>query len=135
MPSNELEPTAEDQGQGHIAIVEESAWMGPLPHPVILQQYQDINPSFAERIVVQFEAEGNHRRRIEEKGLDLEHWAKYLGIFATVVIHVVAFLVSAQIVIFTGEWVGGSFGPATILIFWLIVMLRARPNAVNNGTD
>lgn len=40
---------------------------GPIPSPAILHAYGEIDPSFPERIVAQFENESAHRRREERR--------------------------------------------------------------------
>ena len=40
---------------------------GPIPSPKILKEYEEIHPGFANRIIEQFEKEGEHRREIEKQ--------------------------------------------------------------------
>lgn len=42
-------------------------FVGPIPPPSVLQEYENIRPGFADRIVTQFEEQGRHRRGIEKK--------------------------------------------------------------------
>lgn len=44
-----------------------SFYKGPLPPPAMLKQYEEVLPGLAERIVKSFEAEGPHRRAMEER--------------------------------------------------------------------
>lgn len=43
-----------------------ASYEGPLPHPQILRQYDDLLPGLANRIVKMVEEEGIHRRGIEK---------------------------------------------------------------------
>ena len=45
----------------------EVSWEGPLPPPATLRALNEVVPGLAERIVAQFEAEGEHRRQIEKR--------------------------------------------------------------------
>ena len=47
------------------AIVRRQSFAGPLPPPALLQEYDQVVPGLAERIVVMAESEGDHRRRTE----------------------------------------------------------------------
>lgn len=42
-------------------------FMGPLPPPEVLEDYNNALPDGAERIVMSFEKQGNHRRRTETR--------------------------------------------------------------------
>ena len=47
------------------------SYSGPLPHPSILKQYEEIMPGSADRILSQFERQTKHRHAIEKR--DQEH--------------------------------------------------------------
>lgn len=49
-------------------------YSGPLPHPSILKQYQDLYPQAAEEIIKNGLAESKHRRRLENSRV----WTKLL---------------------------------------------------------
>jgi uncharacterized membrane protein len=49
------------------AIVRRQRFAGPLPPPALLEEYDQVVPGLAERIVVMAEGEGDHRRRIESR--------------------------------------------------------------------
>lgn len=40
---------------------------GPIPSPKILRGYEEIHPGFANRIIEQFEKQGEHRREVEKQ--------------------------------------------------------------------
>jgi uncharacterized membrane protein len=54
----------EEMFPGAIAVRAES-FAGPLPPPVLLEEYEQALPGLAERIVMMAENEGSHRRGIE----------------------------------------------------------------------
>ncbi|HEV8381614.1 MAG TPA: DUF2335 domain-containing protein [Gemmatimonadales bacterium] len=47
--------------------MELEAYAGPIPHPAILQQFEAVQPGFANRIMAQFEEQGRHRRKLENR--------------------------------------------------------------------
>ena len=57
--------------EGHVthqesALVDfEEVFVGPLPHPEILAQYEEVLPSAAERIFTNVESQSAHRRKVE----------------------------------------------------------------------
>lgn len=56
----------------HLQVAQVSSFSGPLPPPSLLQGYEDIQPGFAERIVIMAEGESKHRREQEEKALNAD---------------------------------------------------------------
>jgi uncharacterized membrane protein len=53
------------------------SFSGPLPHPEMLQRYNEIVPNGAERIMAQFEQQSAHRRALETNvlsGNSLRSW-------------------------------------------------------------
>lgn len=64
------------------ALVQQT-FSGPLPHPDILRQYEQIQPGFAERIMQMAESESRHRRQQENRAMSATIWEVRLGqIFA-----------------------------------------------------
>ena len=66
---------------------------GPIPHPDMLQKYDDIFPGFADRIIQMTEKQVEHRRELENKVIDSKISDSRLGMvlgfiiaFMTVVI-------------------------------------------------
>ena len=47
--------------------VELQSFAGPLPHPEILERYEQVFQGSSERIFTQFEEQGRHRRKIESR--------------------------------------------------------------------
>jgi uncharacterized membrane protein len=54
-----------------------AGWSGPLPPPSALAAFDDIVENGAERVFQQFEAEAEHRRRLEREAADTD---KSLGL-------------------------------------------------------
>ena len=55
------------------------AHAGPLPHPSILEQYDQVVPGGAERIFRQFELQAAHRQKIESAVVRSNTFAQRLG--------------------------------------------------------
>lgn len=86
---------------------------GPLPHPEILNGYNDAVPNGAERIIGKWEAEGRHRQSMERRG----QWiAGGLGISA-----ITAAVVCAAI---GAPWVGGAIVTATMIGIGMTAAIR-----------
>lgn len=58
---------------------EATAYSGPLPPPATLAEYERVVPGLAERIVVQFEEQGRHRRTLELKVVESNATAQLRG--------------------------------------------------------
>lgn len=52
-----------------ITLIGSQYFSGPLPPPEILKQYDEIVPGFAQTIVDQFVAQGEHRRQLEKTAI------------------------------------------------------------------
>ena len=72
-PDN-LSPSDKEKRQ-----IEIRSFEGPLPHPQILSEYNEISPDFAGRIVTMAESEARHRHNLEEKALKAQVWEIRLG--------------------------------------------------------
>lgn len=69
---NPATPTRSDSGAPAKAQVTtiKAEFSGPLPHPEILKQYEQIQVGLAERIIAQAEREAVHRHELEKKAMD-----------------------------------------------------------------
>jgi uncharacterized membrane protein len=74
-----------DDGKRIIQQIE-AHWCGPLPPPAILKGYQQIDPTFPERIVRLAETEADHRRTLEDKVITAEIASTRRGQHATVIL-------------------------------------------------
>lgn len=59
--------------------IEASSFQGPLPHPQILDHYNQILPGAAERIISQWENQAKHRQDLERKVISADIRNSYLG--------------------------------------------------------
>jgi len=65
---------------------------GPLPHPSILEKYEQTLPGAADRIIKMAENQSSHRQAIEKKVIDANVFNEKLGM-------VLAFIITAVIVV------------------------------------
>src|SRR5207253_5995799 len=78
-----IPPTQTQQVQ---ARMESFTVRGPLPAPEILREYDVILPGMAQRLLVAFEAQGTHRRTMDDKALTMNFRLARVGqIFAFVI--------------------------------------------------
>lgn len=55
-----------------IECMRREEFRGPLPHPAILKQYEDIQTGFANQIMQMAQKEQNHRQDLEKKIVESE---------------------------------------------------------------
>jgi uncharacterized membrane protein len=67
-------------------VTSASAFAGPLPPPDLLAKYERAHPGLADRIVAMAEAEGEHRRALQQRAIRLSE----LGLAAAFVIAMTA---------------------------------------------
>jgi uncharacterized membrane protein len=72
---------------------------GPLPPPAILEQYNNVVPGAAERILKMAEEQSNHRRSLEQKVISSDVDNARLGMVFGFIIGLVAILAGVYIVI------------------------------------
>ena len=107
-----------------ISHVEEH-FSGPLPHPAILAQYEEILPGSADRIVTSAESQMNHRQSLEKAVITANNRRETS---ALVIAGILALVISvgSLALIFTGKSVEGL---STIIVETVIlagVFLRAQ---------
>lgn len=62
----------EDDKERIIGIIRQEIFKGPIPHPRILQQYEEIHPGFASEIINMAVKEQEHRHSIEKTIVESE---------------------------------------------------------------
>lgn len=100
-----------------------TSWEGPLPPPKALQQYEEIVPGAAARILDMAERQSDHRIQLEKTVILGDSRRSYMGL-------ILAFLLSAAIIgggiyliINDHDWAGGLLigldlvGLATVFVY------------------
>lgn len=94
-----------------------ASYIGPLPPPSILRQYDEICPGCAKELVSAFREEGNHRRALESKMVEANIDGMRRQFAEARIGQIFAFILSLAF-LFTGaytairghSWVGGFLG-------------------------
>jgi uncharacterized membrane protein len=100
-----------------LAVSMESTFAGPLPPPGLIKGYEEVCPGAAQRIIAMAEAQGKHRRQIEEKmgsgnmeGMRLQFKENRRGQYCAVSV-AIAFLAAGVYVAVNGNpWPGALLG-------------------------
>ncbi|MDI9864458.1 DUF2335 domain-containing protein [Flectobacillus sp. DC10W] len=87
-------PSNVPERESNVTLEKHSYYEGPLPHPQILSEYKEVNPTFPERIMDSFESEGKHRRAIENKIVNFGFTNQIVGILAALIAIAMVFYVA-----------------------------------------
>jgi uncharacterized membrane protein len=122
----------DDDDSAHRPIVSEQTTLvhhqGPLPHPALLKQYDDVVPGAAERIITMAENQAQHRQELEASVIRTDTLKSLLGMVFGFLIALVGFgggLYAA----FAGQpfWGGAvSIGILASVVIAFIYGTRAR---------
>lgn len=108
-PPLQARPVTQTQAKGSILQYTEQRieYSGPLPHPAILKGYNDIVAGSADRILQQFEEQGRHRRKQEERVVSHNIRGSTLGqVFAFVLFMTI--IVGGGLLIDRGKDIAGA---------------------------
>lgn len=67
---NKPEPVEDPKARAGVQVTNQ--YIGPLPPPAIMQGFGDVDPSFPERIMTEFEKNSEHAREQEVKALQAQ---------------------------------------------------------------
>jgi len=90
-------------------------FMGPLPRPEDLQQYESVCPGTAERIIQMAEVQGSHRRTLEQKVIDSDIANSRRGAWFGFIIGMTAILGGGFLIFFDKSITGSILGGAGIV--------------------
>lgn len=107
MPPQEAMP--DKSKENHlVAQTVSTSFSGPLPPPVVLQQYNQIIPGAAERILKMAESQSEHRRQLEQKVIASDIRNSRLGLLFGFVITMTAIVTGTFLILKTGNPVAGG---------------------------
>ena len=119
------------------AMMKQTSYRGPLPHPEILKEYEKILPGAAERILVMAESQQKHRMSMEEtiiksqtgQSKNGQKWGGCLTIFFGVL--------SLGFALLDFPTLAGVILTTTIIALSVIFVLNKRPNSekTNENND
>ncbi len=100
-------------------------YSGPLPHPSILKQYNEINPDFAERIISMAEKDQVHIIELNKKSLELRGRDNLFGmIFAFSI--VIGAVILGAILLLNDKDLGGYGSLITAVIAAAVVFFGGK---------
>ena len=79
---------------------------GPLPPPEILSQYNKVHPDFADRLLTDFERQGEHRRLLEQEVIKSQLKESNRGQIFAFLLAVIVILVGGFVIYLGPLWVG-----------------------------
>jgi len=94
---NDITHQYEDHGESETAVTtfeKRSLHMGPIPSPEVLAEYNEIDPTFANRILIMAEQQASHRQRTERKIIDSGTRDSFMGILFGFLIGAISLIVS-----------------------------------------
>jgi len=111
-----------------VATVSEH-FSGPLPHPNILERYNEIVPGAAERILQSFEKQTKHRQDIERGVIRTDNFKSILGLVFGFIIAMSAILGGVYTALKSHPFLGGTLSFAGLaLIIGAFVSNRYFPS-------
>jgi len=120
-------PTPSNQ-QNQQAIATLQSFSGPLPHPELLENYNDIIPGAAERILSLAEAEAAHQHDIELLALQCASNEARLGQWFGLIIGICAFITVIISVILGAEKTAMVVGGTTVVGLVTVFVAGRKPN-------
>jgi len=122
LPSRETSPlpSASARGKGARRMVvsmsrQEVVFSGPLPHPGILKEYDEIVPGTTDRILRQAEQQTNHRIGLEAKVIDADIRRADRGLWAGLAVAIVSIVGGCALVFADHDWAGATIATATVV--------------------
>lgn len=131
------QPSKQQKAELRQLLVESfEQYSGPIPHPQVMKDYQDISPDIVDRILTMAEEESKFRRLQEEKVLENSHKQIIGGQRAALFLGISGLAAAVAIAYFNPSW-GGAVGITAIasLISSLIVKRRNNYSHNNNGNS
>lgn len=110
-----------------IEAIRNESFSGPLPHPKILQGYDDVASGLAERIVQMAEREQAHRLACEEQMVRGAVNETVRGQWFGLIVAILLIGVAALLGMYGHEWLGGVIGGATIISLVTVFVTNKSP--------
>lgn len=97
-----------------ISAAKFESFSGPLPHPGILKQFDDVVPGAAERIIKMAENQSEHRRNLEKSVIDSDIKRSKYGQVLGFIIAGIGLVITAVIGVWGNPIVSGLLGFTTL---------------------
>lgn len=107
--------------------VERESFSGPIPHPRLLQEYENVKNGFAERIVSMAEKEQKHRHKCEDKMVKSTSNSAARGQWFAFIIAIL-FLGASVFLGLNGQpWLAGVLGGGTLATLVTVFLSQKKP--------
>lgn len=99
-----------------ISVVERRLehFQGPVPHPSILEGYENLVPGSADRIISQAERQTDHRIHLEQTVINADVSRSKLGIWLGFILSSLAILGGTVLVALGHDWAGTTIATAAV---------------------
>lgn len=126
-------PIVKDTKQGliqnipHAKIMcsKKEMYIGPIPHPLILKQYNEICNGSAKTIIEQFQKQSDHRMELEKQVIMGNQRRAYLGTICGLIISVLGLSLSGFL-IYNDKTIGGTALAGTTLVSLVYVFVKGK---------
>lgn len=108
-------PAGQQQQSNQQVVQVTEQFSGPLPHPDVLERYNQVAPHAADRIIAMAEQETSHRHNIEQAIVDNEFKEARMGQICALAIGSLAIISGAIISISGAPWAGAIIGGSGVV--------------------
>lgn len=112
---NNLPQHSDDKKPARVVRFSEH-FSGPLPHPSILEKYDQIVPGAAERILQKFENQTDHRQKLETIVVRTDSWRSIGGLVCGFIITMVTIIGGIYTALQGSIFLGGSLSFAGLAL-------------------
>lgn len=136
-----LAPAEEPQSSLGIAYIE-TVWRGPLPPADVVQEYENITPGAADRILGLTEKQQEHDHRVTEKFISIHHMVvsgdskrSTVGLWFGFAIAALGIICGTCLGLLGREWLGGVIAgvPLTYLVGVFVYGSKVRRDERNRN--
>lgn len=100
----------------HRQVVSEfMAYSGPIPHPAILKQFDDLDPGRAAKILALAEDQSRHRMHLERTVITSDIWRSWAGLASGFLIAIIFGGLGTYLTINGHEWAGGTIATTPVV--------------------
>lgn len=101
VPDENSQPDVQPPGDRDLAVQEFEAvrFVGPLPPPEVLGQYEEVLPGLADRIVAMAESNTAHFRTMDQRSLKHDSLRSFAGLAAGFIVTVVFGIIAYRLII------------------------------------
>lgn len=121
-----IETLQPDQRRVIIQAFRQEAFSGPIPHPELLQKYENIQKGFADRIITMAETQLGHRVRCEDKIVDGSVKESKRGQNYALIVAILFLAGAVYLGINDHEWLAGVLGGGTLAAIVAIFVTGKR---------